>query len=79
MAECPKCDESGLAWVKTTNGKNWLKRDLGEGQVSKEWHTCNTEQSKHISKKYCHECQTKVTDNWFCKGCNKIISVVDVH
>ena len=33
MSECPKCHEGGLTWIKTSSGKSWLKRDLGEGQM----------------------------------------------
>jgi len=41
--KCPKCGKEGLAWVKTKNQKNWLKQDLGDGQVGSEWHTCEKE------------------------------------
>lgn len=79
MVECPKCHESGLAWVKTVSGKNWLKRELGDGQISNVWHTCDTMHTKHTNKKYCHECLTRLKEDWFCSGCNKVVSVCDVR
>jgi len=90
MVECPKCNESGLTWQKTSKGKNWLKRDLGEGQVSKDWHTCSiiTGEDKPLHS-FCHECHTKIIhcdmddceicniEVSFCARCYAHVSVVD--
>ena len=66
MSNCPKCGESGLAWVETKNKKHWLKKDLGEGQTGKEWHECSKggelgSQTEVIHKirPFCHECNEK--------------------
>jgi len=58
----------GLSWVKTATGKNWLKRDLGEGQTAPEWHTCNGEKNVNIPKRQwykfiCAECGNTAMQN----------------
>lgn len=45
MTNCPNCQEPELTWVKTPKGKWWLKKSLGDGQVSKNWHDCNDTQT----------------------------------
>ncbi len=80
MSECPKCGESGLTWIKTSSGKHWLKRDLGEGQISSQWHTCNTKTSIGCDDKplhsFCHECKTKVQNCMIddCELCNGFVA-----
>lgn len=66
MANCPKCNAEGLVWQKTASGKNWLKRDLGEGQVSKDWHSCDEKgrgneakvESNYDGKRRCADCKS---------------------
>jgi len=74
MATCPRCQEDGLTWVRTKNNKNWLKRDLGDGQTGKDWHTCSKggelgSQTEiiHKIKPFCHECMTKLIE---CEECD---------
>jgi len=75
-ATCPKCGEPGLMWMRTKKDKWWLKKDLGEGQVSKGWHDCERYKPPHMLKEYCHECHTKL-DESYCPTCEKKVSVVD--
>ncbi len=93
MSECPKCHEGGLTWIKTSSGKSWLKRDLGEGQISSEWHNCTVLAGEDTPlHSFCHECHTKVRncmidncelcngdmiDPCYCFECNAHVSVVD--
>jgi len=76
-ASCPKCGEPALVWMRTKKDKWWLKKDLGEGQVSKGWHDCERYKPPHISKEYCHECGTKCLAESYCPTCEKKVSVVD--
>ena len=69
MIDCLRCGEGGLTWVLTKNKKHWLKKDLGEGQTSKDWHTCSKggelgSQTEliHKIKPFCHECHTKLIE-----------------
>lgn len=69
MSNCPKCGESGLSWVLTKNKKYWLKKDMGEGQTGKEWHTCSKggelgSQTEliHKIKPFCLVCHTKLIE-----------------
>ncbi len=93
MVDCPKCGETDLVWVKTKNQKNWLKKDLGDGQVSRGWHNCEAHKIQEINHKlrrFCHECKTKIIgcadpdcklcvhDNSFCPQCDAHVSVVDM-
>ena len=105
MTACPKCGEDGLVWVKGVRTKdhpyepekkkdstyNWLKRDLGEGQVSSEWHTCGKGgelgtqiEVIHKIRPFCNDCIGKLIlcDNSSCKLCyyNKsYCAKCDVH
>lgn len=79
--KCPKCGEPNLHWVgPTKNGKKWLKKDLGEGQLSKGWHNCGLYKPENdgvqVSEKieperwYCQEHRRKLDSNFMCPVCD---------
>ncbi len=86
-----------MAWQKTGKDKEdgkpkwWLKRDLGEGQLSSEWHTCSKggelgSQTEIIHKirPFCHECHTKLIiceepDCQLCMYAKSLCTVCDAH